>query len=219
MGRAGEVRYQKVFNEKVCSDFDWYCTLEFLWNSIVFCLLSVIAASATRYGCCSFSLFRAKGNTASLFYVHSGPAAPISDTFMKTPSIKWNTSAWYIHSKSSKRTHGNTAFIPIPKYSTPRAFHTEHQTKVSQTSAVFLPFMTSATWGSHWLIVPAAVCGLVTAKQSKSHLCTLTGGAVSMLQPNYFTVREPQVVPRDRGVLVIHSLMMTYAFVLPKLTL
>ncbi len=55
---------------------------------------------------------------------------------------------------------------------------------------------------SHW-----RVCGLVTAKQS--HLCTLTGVAVLLLQPNYFTVREPQVVLWDRDVLVIHNLMMT----------
>lgn len=61
--------------------------------------------------------------------------------------------------------------------------------------------------------------GLVTAKQSKSHLCTLTGVAVSLLQSNYFALREPQVVLWDRGVLVIHSLMMTQAVVLPKLTL
>lgn len=62
------------------------------------------------------------------------------------------------------------------------------------------------------------VCAIATTKHRKSHLCTLTGVAVSLSQPNYFTVRELQVVLWDRGVLVIHSLMMTQVVVLSKLT-
>lgn len=62
------------------------------------------------------------------------------------------------------------------------------------------------------------VCAIATTKHRKSHLCTLTGVAVSLLQPNYFTVRELQVVLWDRGVLVIHSPMMTQVVVLLKLT-
>lgn len=62
-------------------------------------------------------------------------------------------------------------------------------------------------------------CGLVAAKQSTSHLRTLAVRVLSLLQPNYFTLRALEVAHGDGGVPVIHSLMMSYAAVLPKLTL
>lgn len=62
-------------------------------------------------------------------------------------------------------------------------------------------------------------CGLVAAEQSTSHLPTPAVGVLSLLQPNYFTLRALEVAHGDGGVPVIHSLMMSYAAVLPKLTL
>lgn len=45
--------------------------------------------------------------------------------------------------------------------------------------------------------------------KTESHHCTLTGNTGSVLQPNYFTVREPQVALGDVRLLVIHRLVMT----------
>lgn len=127
---------------------------------------------------------------------------------------------------SSKHMSKNKTFPPQQKQKWPLiinnspkmvSFFLSHpHATLSELNSLFTP---SATRARHWLIVAAVSVVLQTAKQSECHLYTLTGVGVSLLQPNYFTVREPQVVLWDRGVLVIHSLIMTYAVVLPKLTL